>query len=157
MCVCLLRSWHNVYCVINNHEMGFYKDNKSAAQGIPYHSEIPISLKDAACEVAVDYKKKKHVFKLRWADPDPAAVIECCLMMLICCDWSCCFSSQSYWWKRVSLPSQRWRKSAFIIITPAILHHKHTCGVHGSHLLMLFSGALLWYMMNWTFIWERIH
>lgn len=62
------RSWHNVYCVINNHEMGFYKDNKSAAQGIPYHSEIPISLKDAACEVAVDYKKKKHVFKLRATD-----------------------------------------------------------------------------------------
>lgn len=65
LCVRLLRSWHNVYCVINNHEMGFYKDNKSAAQGIPYHNEIPISLKDAICEVAVDYKKKKHVFKLR--------------------------------------------------------------------------------------------
>uniref|UniRef100_A0A9J8BVW1 Spectrin beta chain n=1 Tax=Cyprinus carpio carpio TaxID=630221 RepID=A0A9J8BVW1_CYPCA len=62
------RSWHNVYCVINNHEMGFYKDNKSAAQGVPYHSEIPISLKDAVCEVAVDYKKKKHVFKLRVTD-----------------------------------------------------------------------------------------
>ncbi|KAG9334206.1 hypothetical protein JZ751_008504 [Albula glossodonta] len=41
------RSWHNVYCVINNHEMGFYKDNKNASQGIPYHNEIPISLKDA--------------------------------------------------------------------------------------------------------------
>uniref|UniRef100_A0A671R551 Spectrin beta chain n=1 Tax=Sinocyclocheilus anshuiensis TaxID=1608454 RepID=A0A671R551_9TELE len=62
------RSWHNVYCVINNHEMGFYKDNKSAAQGVPYHSEIPISLKDAVCEVAIDYKKKKHVFKLRVTD-----------------------------------------------------------------------------------------
>uniref|UniRef100_A0A672T160 Spectrin beta chain n=1 Tax=Sinocyclocheilus grahami TaxID=75366 RepID=A0A672T160_SINGR len=62
------RSWHNVYCVINNHEMGFYKDNKSAAQGVPYHSEIPISLKDAVCEVAIGYKKKKHVFKLRVTD-----------------------------------------------------------------------------------------
>uniref|UniRef100_A0A673NJF8 Spectrin beta chain, non-erythrocytic 1-like n=1 Tax=Sinocyclocheilus rhinocerous TaxID=307959 RepID=A0A673NJF8_9TELE len=62
------RSWHNVYCAINNHEMGFYKDNKSAAQGVPYHSEIPVSLKDAVCEVAVDYKKKKHVFKLRVTD-----------------------------------------------------------------------------------------
>ncbi|MEQ2181485.1 hypothetical protein GOODEAATRI_012066, partial [Goodea atripinnis] len=41
------RSWHNVYCVINQQEMGFYKDQKSASQGIPYHSEIPISLKDA--------------------------------------------------------------------------------------------------------------
>uniref|UniRef100_A0A8C9TN73 Spectrin beta chain n=1 Tax=Scleropages formosus TaxID=113540 RepID=A0A8C9TN73_SCLFO len=62
------RSWHNVYCVINNQEMGFYKDNKNATQGIPYHNEIPISLKDAVCEVALDYKKKKHVFKLRITD-----------------------------------------------------------------------------------------
>uniref|UniRef100_A0A1A8R999 Spectrin beta chain n=1 Tax=Nothobranchius pienaari TaxID=704102 RepID=A0A1A8R999_9TELE len=62
------RSWHNVYCVINNQEMGFYKDQKSAIQGIPYHSEIPVSLKDAVCEVAVDYKKKRHVFKLKVTD-----------------------------------------------------------------------------------------
>ncbi|NWW68050.1 SPTB2 protein, partial [Ifrita kowaldi] len=62
------RSWHNVYCVINNQEMGFYKDSKAAASGIPYHNEIPVSLKDAVCEVAVDYKKKKHVFKLRLTD-----------------------------------------------------------------------------------------
>uniref|UniRef100_A0A3Q3E1T1 PH domain-containing protein n=2 Tax=Labrus bergylta TaxID=56723 RepID=A0A3Q3E1T1_9LABR len=48
--------------------MGFYKDQKSASQGIPYHSEIPISLKDAVCEVALDYKKKKHVFKLKITD-----------------------------------------------------------------------------------------
>ncbi|CAB1343777.1 unnamed protein product [Coregonus sp. 'balchen'] len=62
------RSWHNVYCVINNWEMGFYKDHKSASQGIPYHNQIPISLNDAACEVALDYKKKKHVFKLKATD-----------------------------------------------------------------------------------------
>lgn len=59
------RSWHNVYCVINNQEMGFYKDNKGAGQGIPYHNAIPISLMGAVCDVAMDYKKKKHVFKLR--------------------------------------------------------------------------------------------
>uniref|UniRef100_A0A8C7UYP4 Spectrin beta chain n=1 Tax=Oncorhynchus mykiss TaxID=8022 RepID=A0A8C7UYP4_ONCMY len=58
------RSWHNVYCVINNQEMGFYKDNKGAGQGIPYHNAIPISLIGAVCDVAMDYKKKKHVFKL---------------------------------------------------------------------------------------------
>uniref|UniRef100_A0A4X2L2E9 Spectrin beta chain n=1 Tax=Vombatus ursinus TaxID=29139 RepID=A0A4X2L2E9_VOMUR len=62
------RSWHNVYCVINNQEMGFYKDSKAASSGIPYHSEIPVTLKEASCEVAVDYKKKKHVFKLRLND-----------------------------------------------------------------------------------------
>uniref|UniRef100_A0A667Z3G6 Spectrin beta chain n=1 Tax=Myripristis murdjan TaxID=586833 RepID=A0A667Z3G6_9TELE len=66
------RSWHNVYCVINQQEMGFYKDQKSASQGIPYHSEIPISLKDAVCEVALDYKKKKHVFKLK-SDVTPSS------------------------------------------------------------------------------------
>ncbi|XP_054456658.1 spectrin beta chain, non-erythrocytic 1-like isoform X1 [Anoplopoma fimbria] len=62
------RSWHNVYCVINQQEMGFYKDQKSASQGIPYHSEIPVTLKEAICEVALDYKKKKHVFKLKITD-----------------------------------------------------------------------------------------
>ncbi|KAM6355904.1 spectrin beta chain, non-erythrocytic 1 [Podargus strigoides] len=62
------RSWHNVYCVINNQELGFYKDSKAAASGIPYHNEIPVSLKEAVCEIAVDYKKKKHVFKLRLTD-----------------------------------------------------------------------------------------
>lgn len=49
--------------------MGFYKDAKTAASGIPYHSEVPVSLKEAICEVALDYKKKKHVFKLRWEGP----------------------------------------------------------------------------------------
>ncbi|XP_060105145.1 spectrin beta chain, non-erythrocytic 1 isoform X1 [Heteronotia binoei] len=62
------RSWHNVYCVINNQEMGFYKDAKAASSGIPYHSEIPVSLKEAICEIAVEYKKKKHVFKLKLTD-----------------------------------------------------------------------------------------
>lgn len=46
--------------------MGFYKDNKSASNGIPYHGEVPISLNEAVCEVAHDYKKRKNVFKLRW-------------------------------------------------------------------------------------------
>uniref|UniRef100_A0A3Q3FQ70 Pleckstrin homology domain-containing protein n=1 Tax=Labrus bergylta TaxID=56723 RepID=A0A3Q3FQ70_9LABR len=58
------RSWHNVYCVINNQEMGFYKDSKAASQGVPYHNEVPVGLKEATCEVASEYKKKKHVFKL---------------------------------------------------------------------------------------------
>uniref|UniRef100_A0A669Q4F5 Spectrin beta chain n=1 Tax=Phasianus colchicus TaxID=9054 RepID=A0A669Q4F5_PHACC len=79
------RSWHNVYCVINNQEMGFYKDSKAAASGIPYHNEIPVSLKEAVCEIAVDYKKKKHVFKLR---QDPARE----LIMSINC--TICFSEQ---------------------------------------------------------------
>lgn len=45
--------------------MGFYKDSKAVAQGVSYHNEVPVSLKEATCDIALDYKKKKHVFKLR--------------------------------------------------------------------------------------------
>ncbi|XP_047221147.1 spectrin beta chain, non-erythrocytic 1-like isoform X3 [Girardinichthys multiradiatus] len=62
------RSWHNVYCIISNQELGFYKDSKAAGQGVSYHGELPVSLKDATGDVASDYKKKKHVFKLRVSD-----------------------------------------------------------------------------------------
>uniref|UniRef100_A0A3B4B7A8 Spectrin beta chain, non-erythrocytic 2 n=1 Tax=Periophthalmus magnuspinnatus TaxID=409849 RepID=A0A3B4B7A8_9GOBI len=44
------RSWQNVYCVVRKGMLGFY--------------EVPISLGDSVCEVAHDYKKRKHVFKL---------------------------------------------------------------------------------------------
>lgn len=64
-CSVIGRSWHNVYCVISNQELSFYKDSKAAGQGVPYHGEPPVNLKDATCDVASDYKKKKHVFKLR--------------------------------------------------------------------------------------------
>uniref|UniRef100_A0A3Q3NDD0 Spectrin beta chain n=1 Tax=Labrus bergylta TaxID=56723 RepID=A0A3Q3NDD0_9LABR len=62
------RSWQNVYCVLRKGSLGFYKDNRSASNGIPYHGEVPISLGEAVCEVAHDYKKRKHVFKLRLGD-----------------------------------------------------------------------------------------
>ncbi|XP_054610763.1 spectrin family protein isoform X1 [Dunckerocampus dactyliophorus] len=62
------RSWQNVYCVLRKGSLGFYKDGKSASNGIPYHGEVPISLGEAVCEVAHDYKKRKHVFKLRLGD-----------------------------------------------------------------------------------------
>ncbi|XP_018592817.2 spectrin beta chain, non-erythrocytic 1-like isoform X3 [Scleropages formosus] len=62
------RSWQNVYCVLQKGSLGFYKDNKSVASGLTYHNEVPVSLSDAVCEVAHDYKKRKHVFKLRLDD-----------------------------------------------------------------------------------------
>uniref|UniRef100_A0A672FX77 Spectrin beta chain n=1 Tax=Salarias fasciatus TaxID=181472 RepID=A0A672FX77_SALFA len=62
------RSWQNVYCVLRKGSLGFYKDSKSASNGIPYHGEVPISLGEAVCEIAHDYKKRKHVFKLRLGD-----------------------------------------------------------------------------------------
>ncbi|XP_055520757.1 spectrin beta chain, non-erythrocytic 1-like isoform X2 [Leucoraja erinacea] len=62
------RSWQNVYCVLRNRSLGFYKDSKNAASGIPYHGEVPVSLTDAVCEVAHDYKKRRSVFKLRLSE-----------------------------------------------------------------------------------------
>ena len=62
--VCV-RSWHHVYCVVNQGELGFYKDQRSAAQGLPYHAQVPVRLQGARGDVALDYKKKKHVFKLK--------------------------------------------------------------------------------------------
>uniref|UniRef100_A0A3B3YUX9 Spectrin beta chain n=1 Tax=Poecilia mexicana TaxID=48701 RepID=A0A3B3YUX9_9TELE len=62
------RSWQNVYCVLRKGSLGFYKDSKSASNGIPYHGEVPIGLDGSVCEVAHDYKKRKHVFKLRLGD-----------------------------------------------------------------------------------------
>ncbi|XP_023198554.1 spectrin beta chain, non-erythrocytic 1-like isoform X3 [Xiphophorus maculatus] len=62
------RSWQSMYCVLRKGSLGFYKDSKSASNGIPYHGEVPIVLDGSVCEVAHDYKKRKHVFKLRLAD-----------------------------------------------------------------------------------------
>lgn len=67
--------------------MGFYKDAKTAASGIPYHSEVPVSLKEAICEVALDYKKKKHVFKLRWE----GAMCLGCWYFVYSGSWGCFF------------------------------------------------------------------
>ena len=61
------RSWNNLYCVLRNSQLTFYKDAKNLALGVPYHGEEPLALRHAICEIAVNYKKKKHVFKLRWA------------------------------------------------------------------------------------------
>uniref|UniRef100_G1SD01 Spectrin beta chain n=1 Tax=Oryctolagus cuniculus TaxID=9986 RepID=G1SD01_RABIT len=59
------RSWNNLYCVLKNCELTFYKDAKNLALGVPYHGEEPLALRHAICEIAANYKKKKHVFKLR--------------------------------------------------------------------------------------------
>ncbi|NXC77315.1 SPTB1 protein, partial [Anhinga anhinga] len=59
------RSWSTRYCVLRGGQLAFFKDAKSRALGLPCHGEEPLGLQDALCEVAADYKKKKHVFKLR--------------------------------------------------------------------------------------------
>uniref|UniRef100_A0A3P8TFT4 PH domain-containing protein n=1 Tax=Amphiprion percula TaxID=161767 RepID=A0A3P8TFT4_AMPPE len=56
------RSWHNVYCVINNQEMGFYKDSKAANQA----SRTTMSCQSARTP-PVTWRRtteKEHVFKL---------------------------------------------------------------------------------------------
>ncbi|KAM9146829.1 spectrin beta chain, erythrocytic isoform 2-T3 [Pangshura tecta] len=59
------RSWNTLYCVLRSSELAFYKDAKSLALGVPYHGEEPFQLRNALCDVATGYKKKKYVFKLR--------------------------------------------------------------------------------------------
>ncbi|XP_013006253.1 spectrin beta chain, non-erythrocytic 2 isoform X3 [Cavia porcellus] len=62
------RSWQNVYCVLRNGTLGFYKDAKAASVGVPYHGEVPVRLTRAQSGVAFDYRKRKHVFKLSLQD-----------------------------------------------------------------------------------------
>ncbi|XP_036397627.1 spectrin beta chain, erythrocytic [Megalops cyprinoides] len=62
------RSWNNLYCVLKPGQLSAYKDAKSFGFGVTYHGEDPLTLSNATCEVLTNYKKKKHVFKLRQGD-----------------------------------------------------------------------------------------
>jgi len=59
------RSWNEVFCVLQDKQLHFYKDTKSATNRQSFHGESAINIDDISCEVATDYKKKKHVFRLR--------------------------------------------------------------------------------------------
>uniref|UniRef100_G3U6K7 PH domain-containing protein n=1 Tax=Loxodonta africana TaxID=9785 RepID=G3U6K7_LOXAF len=61
-------SWVSLYCVLSKGELGFYKDSKGPASGGTHGGEPLLSLHKATSEVASDYKKKKHVFKLQTQD-----------------------------------------------------------------------------------------
>lgn len=56
------RSWSTRYCVLRGEELAFFKDAKSRALGVPCQGEEPLGLRNARCQVAAGYKKKKHVF-----------------------------------------------------------------------------------------------
>ncbi|TNM95775.1 hypothetical protein fugu_016858 [Takifugu bimaculatus] len=62
------RSWNNLYCVLKPGQLSAYKDAKSFGHGATYHGEEPLALAGAHWEVLTNYKKKKHVFKLRLGD-----------------------------------------------------------------------------------------
>ncbi|CAH0560832.1 unnamed protein product [Brassicogethes aeneus] len=61
------RSWDKVYGVLQGNQLAFYKDQKTA-KSTPdqrFKAEAPLALLGATAEVAKDYKKKKHVFRLK--------------------------------------------------------------------------------------------
>ncbi|KAM7403418.1 hypothetical protein PAMA_004056 [Pampus argenteus] len=62
------RSWNNLYCVLKPGQLSVYKDAKSFGHGVTYHGEDPLSLTNATWEILTNYKKKKHVTKLRLGD-----------------------------------------------------------------------------------------
>ncbi|XP_064484271.1 spectrin beta chain-like isoform X3 [Ornithodoros turicata] len=61
------RSWEKVYMVVRGTMLMAYKDQKHFKQDPETYlrSESPIDLKTATAEVASDYTKKKHVFRLK--------------------------------------------------------------------------------------------
>ncbi|XP_066281028.1 spectrin beta chain, non-erythrocytic 5-like isoform X2 [Branchiostoma lanceolatum] len=61
-----VRAWKSYYTVISGPLLCFYKDQKEWTQSSTAGPTIP--LQGATCEVAVDYHKKKHVFRLRPCD-----------------------------------------------------------------------------------------
>ncbi|KAK7904446.1 hypothetical protein WMY93_017053 [Mugilogobius chulae] len=62
------RSWNNLYCVLRPGQLSVYKDAKSFGQGLTFHGEEPLTLAGAIWEILSNYKKKKHVAKLRLTD-----------------------------------------------------------------------------------------
>uniref|UniRef100_A0A669F953 Spectrin beta chain n=1 Tax=Oreochromis niloticus TaxID=8128 RepID=A0A669F953_ORENI len=62
------RSWNNLYCVLKPGQLSVYKDAKSFGHGTTYHGEDPLPLTNANWEILTNYKKKKHVAKLRLRD-----------------------------------------------------------------------------------------
>lgn len=60
-----VRSWNNLYCVLKPGQLSAYKDAKGFSHAVTYHGEAPLSLANASWEILTNYKKKKHVAKLR--------------------------------------------------------------------------------------------
>jgi spectrin beta len=62
------RSWDKVYTVLKGGFLLFYKDQKNfKTQADAYfRGENPIELSSGTVEVAADYTKKKHVFRLKY-------------------------------------------------------------------------------------------
>ncbi|CAJ0955136.1 unnamed protein product [Ranitomeya imitator] len=62
------RTWNNVFCVLKDNDLFFYKDVKSFSLDETLQGEEPLFLGSASCEAVVDYKKKKHADRQTWID-----------------------------------------------------------------------------------------
>ena len=61
----ICRSWHQVFGVQHGRSLSFYKDPKNKLKEITFNNEHPLNLSQASVELAADYTKKKHVFRLK--------------------------------------------------------------------------------------------
>ncbi|XP_048516280.1 spectrin beta chain isoform X2 [Athalia rosae] len=61
------RSWDKLYMVVRGQNLVAYKDQKSykAAADQPYKGEPSLDLRGASVQVASEYTKKKHVFRVK--------------------------------------------------------------------------------------------
>jgi len=64
------RSWDSVCVVLKGQKILFYKDQKSyrTRPEVTFRSETPVDLLGGNAEVATDYVKRDHVFRLRLAN-----------------------------------------------------------------------------------------
>merc|ERR1712176_453177 len=64
------RSWEKICVVLKGHRIYFYKDQKSyrSHPEETFKSESPVDLLGGNAEVATDYVKREHVFRLRLAN-----------------------------------------------------------------------------------------
>lgn len=61
------RSWDKVFVVLHGSSLSCYKDQKHAKSdpNTRIHHEPPMELVGATCDVATDYTKRPHVFRVR--------------------------------------------------------------------------------------------
>ena len=61
------RSWEKLCVVLKGSQIVFYKDQKTyrSKPEETFRSETPVDLIGGVAEVAADYTKKKHVFRLK--------------------------------------------------------------------------------------------
>jgi spectrin beta len=64
------RSWDKVCVILRGTQIRFYKDIKAykTSPDATYRGEVPIDVVGATAEIASDYKKKPHVFRLKLAN-----------------------------------------------------------------------------------------